>query len=227
MDQACRRTCGETIFAVGDGLVSAAILLCSAISAPLVLAQVPPGDHCPGQCRCRLSDVVTARPYRQRVPVRRLIPTSRQARELSLPCDTPDDPGTSRVGATPDQAQVLQRPMDPPHRDGPTWATPDWCDPPSATFLTGTGLTVASVPGFVPRWRAGAAPTGSSRAHAARHGGLVGPSFGSSAGSFSHSPRGARIVGCHRRSLRSTYVSCQDRLTSSLSRQAPRCTRRR
>jgi len=85
MAQACRRACDETIFAVGDGLVSAAILPCSATSVPLVLAQVPPGDHRPGQCSCRLSDVVTARPYRQRVPVRRLIPTSRQARELFSP----------------------------------------------------------------------------------------------------------------------------------------------
>ena len=121
MALACLRTCGETIFGVRDGLVSAAILLCSATSDPLVLAQVPPGDHRPGQCSCRLSDVVTARPYRQRVPVCRLIATSRQALELFLPCDTPDGLRTSWVGATatPDQAQVWQRPMDPPHHYGP------------------------------------------------------------------------------------------------------------
>jgi len=56
--------CGETIFGVSDGLVSAAILARSATSDPLVLAQVTLGDHRPGQCSCRLSEVVTARPYR-------------------------------------------------------------------------------------------------------------------------------------------------------------------
>src|SRR5947207_9881786 len=40
----------------------------------------------PGYCTARPVRLVIDRPYRQRVPVRRLIPTLRQASELLTPC---------------------------------------------------------------------------------------------------------------------------------------------